>query len=173
MQFHSGFSLTQEEELFREYIKKSDFTICGFSYGAIAAQNATIEALKSARRIDTLQLFSPAFFQTKEEKFKRLQLRAYMSNETLYMRRFIDASFLPYEAKILKHKETNFNELQELLNYVWSQKDLHFILSKGVKIEVYLGGKDAIIDVAGARDFFINFATITYIKDANHFLQLS
>jgi len=160
MQFYSGFSLKDEAYLFAPYIKQSDFSVCGFSYGAIAALNATLEMLETSRRVDRLQLFSPAFFQTKEQKF-------------LYMNQFIKACFSPYEKKILSHKETSIEELKELLEYEWDAEKLREIEACGVKIEVYLGGKDAIIDVEGAREFFLEYATLTYIKDANHFLQLS
>jgi len=37
--------------------------------------------------------------------------------------------------------------------------------------EVYLGLDDQVIDVAGAREFFLPYATVTSIKRANHFLQ--
>ena len=77
MQFYSGFSLKNEAHFFDAFIKKSDYTIAGFSYGAISALNATLNAVHSLERVDTLQLFSPAFFQTKNEKFKRLQTMAY------------------------------------------------------------------------------------------------
>lgn len=172
MKFYSGFSLKDEMYLFTPYIKQSDFTVCGFSYGAIAAFNATLEALKNSQRVDTLQLFSPAFFQTKEEKFKRLQLRAYKSSEELYMKQFVNACFAPYNKKITTHKESKLEELQELLEYVWDEEQFEYLESCGVKVEVYLGGCDAIIDVAGAREFFLEVATVTYIKEANHFLQL-
>jgi hypothetical protein len=43
-------------------------------------------------------------------------------------------------------------------------------VQRGINIEVYLGGEDKIIDVTGAREFFLEVATVTYIKDANHFL---
>jgi len=172
MKFFSGFSLRDEEYLFTQYIKKSDFTICGFSYGAIAALNATIKALDTSKRVDTLQLFSPAFFQSKEEKFKRLQLRAYKANKELYMKQFINSCFEPYNAKIVKHKESTLEELKELLEYEWDEEKFKYLESRGVKIEVYLGGRDAIIDAEGARAFFLNCTTVTYIKDANHFLQL-
>lgn len=173
MRFYSGFSLQGEEYLFSPYVKKSDFTICGFSYGAIAALNATLRLLRGAKRVDTLQLFSPVFFQTKDEKFKRLQLRSYKANEGLYMKQFLDSCFAPYNKKILKRKETSKEQLQELLEYKWDEQTLAYLVDYGVKIEVYLGGKDAIIDVEGAHEFFLEYATVTYVKDANHFLQLN
>ena len=83
MKFYSGFCLKNEEYLFSEFIKKSEYTICGFSYGAIKALRATKGALDEGKRVDTLQLLSPAFFQTKNEKFKRLQLMSYKKNEEI------------------------------------------------------------------------------------------
>ena len=67
---------------------------------------------------------------------------------------------------------TDEEELKELLEYEWSMHMFRTLQKKGVKIEVYLGGKDKIIDAKGAYDFFLDVATVTYIKDANHFLQL-
>ena len=172
MRFFSGFSLQNEAYLFSEFSNKSDYTVCGFSYGAIAALESALELLRVGERIDTLQLFSPAFFQSKDLKFKRLQLMSYKKNQDAYMQQFIDACFAPYNKKIVEHKETTIEELQELLEYVWDIDTLKFIEEKGVKIEVYLGGKDAIIDSLMAREFFVTCATVTYIKEANHFLQL-
>jgi len=171
MKFYSGFSLKDEEYLFAPLLKKSDYTICGFSYGAIKALEATLDALENSQRVDTLQLFSPAFFQTKPEKFKRLQLMSYKKNRLVYMQQFLKSCFAPYEPKIVGSVTTSAGELQELLEYEWPLNLLSAIVTKGVKIEVYLGGRDAIIDVEAAREFFLEVATVTYIKEANHFLQ--
>ena len=173
MRFFSGFSLKNEEYLFDKYIKKSDYSICGFSYGAITAFKTTLEMLKAGKRVDTLQLFSPAFFQNRDEKFKRLQLMSYKKNRSAYMEQFIASCFLPYNEKIIERKETTKEELKELLNYEWSLNDLKNIEDSGVKIEVYLGGEDNIIDVKAAKEFFLNISTTTYIKNANHFLQIN
>ncbi len=171
MQFYSGFSLKNEAYLFDVFIKKNDYTIAGFSYGAIAALNATLNAVNSAKRVDTLQLFSPAFFQTKGEKFKRLQTMAYKKNKRAYMSQFIDSCFSPYQNKNIEQKETILEELHELLYYEWSLDDLNKIEKSGVKIEVYLGGEDKIIDSKSTKEFFLENSTVTYIKNANHFLQ--
>ena len=173
MQFHSGFSLQNESYLFDSYIKKSDFSVCGFSYGAIAALNAVLQKLENAERIDTLQFFSPAFFQTKDAGFKRLQLRAYKTKKELYMREFLSACFAPYQHKMIEHKESTIEQLEELLNYEWDGETLRKLEADGVAIEVYLGSKDAIIDAKAAHEFFVKYATVTYIKGANHFLQLN
>jgi len=37
MKFYSGFSLINDKQLFEPFIKESEFTVCGFSYGAINA----------------------------------------------------------------------------------------------------------------------------------------
>jgi hypothetical protein len=66
---------------------------------------------------------------------------------------------------------TVIDELEELLEYEWDIDSLKILSQKGINIEVYLGSEDAIVDVEAAKDFFVNVATITYIKNANHFLQ--
>lgn len=172
MKFYSGFSLKNERYLFVDYIKKSDFSVCGFSYGAIYALNYTLNCLNKGRRVDTIQLFSPLFFQNRDEKFKHQQLMAYKKNKSIYIKQFIKRCFAPYEVKIVENQETTADELKELLEYKWSLDKLQRIQDSGVKIEVYLGGKDSIIDTDEARDFFLQVATVTYIKDANHFLWL-
>ena len=173
MEFYSGFSLKNEEYLFNDFIQKGNYTICGFSYGAIKAVYATLQRLKSGSRVDVLQLFSPAFFQTRDEKFKRLQYINYNKNINLYMKQFIDGCFSPYEKKIIESKETRLDELKDLLEYKWSLDELKSIENANVKIEVYLGGMDKIINTNQAKDFFLQIATVTYIKDANHFLQIN
>ncbi len=172
MKFFSGFSLKNESYLFSEYIKESDYTVCGFSYGCIKALEQVKELLEKGKRVDTLQLFSPAFFQSKDEKFKRLQLMSYKKSEVLYMKQFISSCFSPWEKKIVEHTQTTIEELRELLEYRWNLEELEELVKKGVVIEVYLGGRDEIIDVNAAYEFFVEVATVTYIKDANHFLQI-
>jgi hypothetical protein len=172
MKFYSGFSLKNESHFFKDFIKESQYNVSGFSYGAIKAFSYVKEQLDASKRVDTLQLFSPAFFQTKGDRFKKLQLLAHDKNQKEYVREFLNACFYPYSTKVVECKETTSNELDELLNYQWQMQELKDISKKGVKIEVYLGGEDKIIDVKGAREFFLKVATLTYIKDGNHFLQI-
>ncbi len=171
MLFFSGFSLIKEEYLFDEFLNSSAYCISGFSYGSLEAFRKTKEQLREGKRVDILQLISPAFFQTKSSKFKRLQMSAYSKNEREYISQFIDSCFSPYEKKIVQTSSSSAQELDELLNYEWDLEELQKLVDKGVKIEVYLGEKDKIIDVESAREFFMSVATVTYIKDANHFLQ--
>jgi esterase/lipase len=171
MKFYSGFSLKNEEYLFEDYISDSEYTVSGFSYGAIKAFEKTLKLIKNANRVDTLQLFSPAFFQTKEDKFKKLQLLGYRKNRDKYLSDFMELCFSPHYMKITEHYETEVDELEELLNYKWDINNLKLLSSSGVKIEVYLGSEDKIIDVESARSFFLHVSTVTYIKNVNHFLQ--
>lgn len=170
MKFYSGFSLKNEQYYFKEYINSSEYTVCGFSYGAIKALRYAQEMLSQKKRVDRLQLFSPAFFQTKDEKFKKLQLLGYRKNQDSYLREFIVSCFSPYEKKIVEHSKSSIEELEELLRYEWDIDKLKELVRKGLKIEVYLGGEDRVIDVQRAREFFLEVATVTYIKEANHFL---
>ncbi len=168
MRFYSGFSLANEQHFFDAYLKKGDYTVAGFSYGAIkAAQYAS----KAQERIDTLQLFSPAFFQTKKESFKRLQLAGYLKDPEGYLEKFLENCFVPCPGAYVEEGEHSVQMLEELLTFEWTNSLMDQIRSKGTRIEVYLGLEDRIIDVAGARAFFVPYSTVTSIKRANHFLQ--
>lgn len=98
---------------------------------------------------------------------------AYRKNEEVYLNQFLNSCFYPYEKKIVERSTTVIDELEELLNYEWDLELLESLNKKGVNIEVYLGGEDAIVDADAANEFFKNVATVTYIKEANHFLQLN
>ncbi|MDB2562344.1 pimelyl-ACP methyl ester esterase BioV [Sulfurimonas sp.] len=172
MTFYNGFSFSNESELFESLIKKSQYTVSGFSYGAIKAFEHVQDCLEHSKRIDTLQLFSPVFFQTKSEKFKRLQTLSYTKSKENYLKQFRTSCFSPYEKKELQHSQTNLVDLEELLGYEWCLDSLKLLEESGVKIEVYLGGEDRIIDVVAAQEFFLEVATVTYIKSANHCLQI-
>jgi hypothetical protein len=117
-----------------------------------------------------LQLFSPAFFQSKTEKFKRLQKMGYSRNREVYLKQFMKTCFSPYLERETLHVRTDADELQELLYFEWPVDILKEIVDRGIKIEVYLGEKDAVIDVDVTKAFFLAFATTYYIKNANHFL---
>jgi len=167
--YFSGFSLENEEKLFSEYIIKNDFTISGFSYGAIKAFE---EVLNSNQRVDKLQLFSPAFFQTKDKKFKRMQLMFFKKDEMAYCNNFLNNITYPSTIDCTKYfKLGKYEELDELLNYEWSEEKLNALLLKGTKIEVFLGSKDKIIESLKAKEFFTKYATVYYIKDVGHILN--
>ena len=171
MLFYSGFSLKNDKVFFKDFLESSEYAINGFSYGAIKATKKALEMVKDNKRVDKLVLLSPAFFQTKPTKFKRLQLMGYKKDKRSYLREFLRLSFLPYSQKSLESTDSTYEELEELLNYEWNEDELRFLKEKGVKIEVYLGGEDKIIDAQKARDFFVNLSSLTYIKNGNHFLE--
>ena len=168
MHFYHGFALKDEERFFEDYIDHSDFCISGFSYGAIKAFKA---AQLASKRVDKLQLFSPAFFQNRVPKFKRLQLMGYKKNSAQYIEKFTENCFLPYETQTVHYAQHELSELDELLNYEWQEQELKTLVASGTTIEVYLGSDDNISDAQSAYEFFLPFSTVTLIKGANHFLQ--
>lgn len=166
--YFSGFCFANESELFDEYLENNDFTICGFSYGAIKAFE---EVLNSNTRVDKLQLFSPAFFQTFDEKFKRIQLMFFKKDANAYCENFLKNVSSPINQDISKYfNQGTIEELEELLNYKWSKDKLQKLIDNGTKIEVFLGGVDKIIDAQKAKEFFKDFATVYYIKEKGHLL---
>ncbi len=169
MIFYSGFSLKNEASFFESYFEKSEYTVAGFSYGAI---KAALYASESTKRIDTLQLFSPAFFQTKKESFKRLQMGAFLKSQEEYIENFLLTCFSPHEAQDVElDEDASESQLRELLYFEWTQELMESIVSKGIRVEVYLGLEDRVIDVQGARELFLPFTTVTSIRTGNHFLQ--
>ncbi len=173
MNFYSGFSLKNDKLFFNKYLSDSDYTVSGFSYGAILAFKDVKSKINRGERVDKLQLLSPAFFQTKSSKFKRLQTIAYTKSRDLYLKTFIKSCFLPYAKKDIELSNSSIEELNELLNFEWNLDELLELESRGLKIEVYLGSEDKIIDIGEAREFFLNVSTVTYIKKSNNFYQIN
>lgn len=168
MRFFSGFSLTNEQHYFKRWIKASEYTVAGFSYGAIKAFRYVHE---TSSRIDTLQLISPAYFQDKTEGFKRLQLKGFAKDPAAYRSRFLESCFAPYPVGDIETKEDGSDDLETLLRFEWPKEGLKHLNERGVRIEVYLGEKDAIIDADAAGRYFKPYATTFFLKNANHFLQ--
>lgn len=166
--FFSGFCFQNESELFGEYLQQSAFTVTGFSYGA---QKAFEYALQTTSRVDTLQLFSPAFFQNKDEKYKRMQLMFFKKDAKSYCDTFLKNVALNSSKTIKEYFiQGSYEELDELLHYVWDEEKLQQLLKKGTRIEVFLAGNDAIIDSCEAYAFFKAFTTVYFIKDLGHIL---
>lgn len=166
--FYSGFSLKDEQSLFDEYRIVNDFTVSGFSYGA---QKAFEAVLNSKNRVDTLQLFSPAFFQDKDEKYKRMQLMFFKKDAQSYCDNFLKNVIYPSEKEIASFFEQGtYEELNELLHYEWKREKLQALVDKGTKIEVYVGAEDKIVDAQKIKTFFLEYATVYFIKDVGHIL---
>lgn len=166
--FFSGFCLQNEKELFNEYLKQNDFTVSGFSYGA---QKAFEYVLNSEKRVDLLQLFSPAFFGDKDKKYKRLQLMFFKKDATEYANNFLKNCGFTKELANKYFELESYEDLDQLLHYIWDKEKLQKLLQKGTKIEVYLGSDDKIIDPNSAKEFFQEFAEVYYIKEKGHILQ--
>jgi len=170
MKFYSGFSLSNDKQLFKEYLKESTFTVAGFSYGAIKAFE---EVVSSNKRVDTLQLFSPAFFQDRPKKFRYTQKMYHSKDASSYLKNFFKLCFSP--AKIdekIKLEEGSETELVELLDYEWKKDKLQALKDRGVKIEVYLGSEDKIINADKVKAFFLPFATTYMVNRAGHTLEI-
>ena len=171
MEYFSGFCFENEQELFGDFLIKSDFCVAGFSYGAIKAFE---QVYSSKNRVDTLQLFSPAFFQDRDEKFKRLQLMAFKKDKQNYLKNFYQNTLYPLETDIARYKKDGTaEELKELLNYKWDKEKLDIITKRGTKIEVYLGKLDKIINIEAAKEFFKTFATVYYFNRLGHIIQMN
>ena len=170
MNFFSGFCLGNEAELFADWLIESDYAVAGFSLGAIRALEFT---LQSESRIDRLLLFSPAFFQTKPQRFVNLQLKAWDRDSAAYRENFFlncafpsDFNLMPYEA------EGSREELEFLLRYRWDAAKLRQIRKRGTVIEVFLGEKDRIVDAEAAIAFFAPEVDALYrFRHGGHILR--
>ena len=168
MRFFSGFLLRDEQAYFRPWLKENDLTVAGFSYGAIRA----FEYVRnSPRRVDTLQLFSPAFFLGRDRGFKRMQLRGFKRDSSAYRQRFLASCFSPYPVQEVPAAADTEADLEKLLDYAWPAAELDALCARGTALEVYVGEKDAVIDAAAAAAYFKPWATTFFLRDANHFLQ--
>jgi len=170
--YFSGFCLENEKELFKEYIEENDFTVSGFSYGAIKAFQYTLKCIQENKRVDKLQLFSPAYFNKQSEKFKRLQLLYFKKDETEYKNNFIKNTIYPNNISIKQYITTGtYEELDELLNYEWNEEDLKSILNANIKLEVFVGSEDKIVNSAASKELFRKFGEVYYIKGVGHSLS--
>ena len=169
MKYFNGFSLTDEEALFSEYLDHSDYTVSGFSYGA---QQAFEYAYTSTQRIDKLILLSPAFFQTEKLSFIRTQLRYFEAGEKAYIKQFLENVAYPSQTHLEKYLHIGKKEaLESLLSYIWDKQKIKEVLARGTTIEVFLGEEDKIIDSKETLSFFKNIATVYTIKKSGHLLE--
>ncbi len=172
MLFFSGFGFRNEKALFRDYLKVGDFTIAGFSYGAQRALEEAKKRVQKGERVESLQLFSPAYFNELPKPIKLKELQNFTKNGELYMRFFYKKAAYPWEGNLEPFKkEPSLGELKALLFYEWKSNDLQLLKDAGVDIEVYLGSMDKIVDSERAKEFFKPFAIIYTIKDAGHLLR--
>lgn len=171
VKFFSGFGFKNEQELFTDYIMDSQYTVCGFSYGAQKALKYTLEITS---RIDRLILLSPAFFNNKSMSFKRAQMHYYKLDKNAYLENFLSnacyPNYIEIESKYIS--DTTQNELNDLLEFEWIEHDIKKIIDKNIVVEVFLGEKDKIVDSKAANDFFSKLTTTYLIKQAGHLLNV-
>ena len=169
MKYFSGFCLSGEEVLFESYLNQSDFTVAGFSLGAISAFEYT---LTCKERIDTLQLFSPAFFEDRDAKFKKLQTLSFAKNSTLYTQNFMRNIAYPSQIDMQDYlQQGTSEELEMLLHYQWDTQKLQMLRERNITIEVYVGEEDTIINSLHVKNFFVPYASVYYFKRVGHILK--
>jgi len=169
MKYFNGFSLEHEEVLFNDYLPETDYTVAGFSYGA---QKAFDYVYESQTRVDRLILLSPAFFQTQKPSFVRTQLRYFEAGKDAYVKQFLENVSYPSKFSLDTYLNVGTEEdLKTLLSYTWDSSRFKEILSRGTKIEVFIGLEDKIINSNEAIDFFKDISTLYTIKKSGHLLE--
>ncbi len=90
-----------------------------------------------------------------------------------YCDNFLLNSIYPSSDKLEKYfSQGSYEDLETLLNYQWNKEKFELLLSKGVKIEVFLGCEDKIINAQETKKFFQKYANVYLIKNAGHILQV-
>jgi len=168
MKYFHGFALQNEEYFFKEYLLEGELTVSGFSYGA---QKAFEYTYKSEKRIDRLILLSPAFFQNQKKSFIRTQLRYFKADQEAYTQQFLKNVAFPSEINLEENVvHGSYAELDDLLSYVWDRDKILELQERGVTIEVFLGGKDKIVDTQDSLAFFSDITTTYFFKELGHIL---
>ena len=170
LRYFNGFSLCNEAGLFGDYLIESELCVAGFSYGA---QQALEYVLHTQERVDRLILLSPAFFQTQKPSFIRAQLRYFDAGRDAYVSQFLQNVAYPSSIDLSAYLCVGEkSELEALLGYVWEEEKIRAVQECGTVIEVFLGGRDKIIDAAEAHDFFAPLCVTYYIKEVGHLLYV-
>lgn len=169
MRFFSGFCFQNERELFASFADlDAKYTLSGFSYGAIKAFQNARECIQNGRRIQTLNLFSPAFFQDRDLHFLNTQIAIFKRNPQKYIHHFLTLCENPHKQYT---KEGKLQELEELLFFQWDQEELDFLQRSGVHINVFIGGRDRILNSEHVMEFFSPFCVTYLYKNLNHRLS--
>lgn len=169
MKFFSGFCFQNEEKLFASLAQlEGKYTLNGFSYGAILAFKEALKSIQNHRRVQVLNLFSPAFFQDKKPSFLKAQILGFKKDSQSYIKNFLSLCGNP---STYYFKEGSIEELEELLFFKWKEEEISFLQEKGIQINVFLGGKDLILSPEVIMDFFSPYAVVYFYKDFNHCLQ--
>ena len=160
MKYFSGFCLCNEKELFKKYLEDGEFVVAGFSKGA---QDALEYVLNTDKRVDKLQLLSPAFFDY-PQKIIQMNLKAFEKNKSAYIKNFLTKAGFYNKNYVC---DCSVEELKRLFTFNWEKiKKI-----KDIKIEIFLGEYDKILALKKAYDFFKSYGDVYFIKKANHFLR--
>lgn len=165
--FYSGFCLHGEERLFDEYLPMFGEYVAGFSYGSIAALRHAIED----ESVKNLILLSPAYYCHKDEAFKKAQIRAFLTDPALYKIKLLKKSGLKEEDGNRYASDGNVEELRELLYFDWRTAGLELLSQRGVRIEVFIGGADRVVEPKASREFFEKRAKTHWLENKNHILR--
>lgn len=169
MKFFSGFCFQNEEELFAPFIQlEGKYTLNGFSYGAILAFKEALKSIQNHKRVQILNLFSPAFFQNQKPSFLKAQILGFKKDPQKYIKNFLTLCGKPPPHYF---KEGKLEELEELLFFKWKEEEVLFLQEKGVQINIFLGGKDLILSPKRVMEFFYPYSVVYFYKDFNHCLQ--
>jgi pimeloyl-ACP methyl ester carboxylesterase len=169
MYYFNGFSLQNEEELFKDLLLEEAYCVAGFSYGA---QKAFEYVYHSKERVERLILLSPAFFQNVKPSFIRTQLRYFETEEEAYVQQFLANVTSPSSFDLNAYVKTGSKEeLEALLTYHWEEEKIQEVLNRGTVIEVFLAEKDKIIDTEEAYTFFSSLTATYFFKDKGHLLR--
>ncbi|BAF70188.1 pimelyl-ACP methyl ester esterase BioV [Nitratiruptor sp. SB155-2] len=172
MQFFSGFGFHNEKILFLDILNRSDFTIAGFSYGAQKAFQEAVKQVQEGKRVDTLQLISPAYFDEESKEFKHKQILSFVKNQDAYLHFFYKKAAYPSKKDYSKFfTQPSLGDLKALLFFTWDDKALEFLVQSGVHIEVFIGALDKIVNPQKSKHFFQQYGQVYYIKDVGHLLR--
>jgi hypothetical protein len=167
LQFFSGFCLNGEERLFDEFLPGHGSFVAGFSYGAIAALKHAL-AHENTKR---LLLLSPAYYTHKDEEFRRAQLDAFDTDTALYRLKLLKKSGLSLEEGDRYGVDGSKEQLEELLYFDWASAGLDTLVERGVKIEVFIGAADRVVEPVPSAEFFKKFGALYYLENKNHVLR--
>lgn len=173
LRFFGGFGFKDDVRLFKPLLNEfgyfGAYSVCGFSKGA---QKALDFSLHYKMRINRLILLSPAFFNHKDSAFKAMQIRQFQKHKKIYMDKFYKNVGISEKSAFLRHiDEVSFMQLEECLNYHFSEEKLQTLQKNGIEIVVFLGENDKIIDSKIAYNFFRTYGIVYFIKNANHLLK--
>ncbi len=165
--FYSGFCLSGEEGLFEPYLPAFGDFVAGFSYGAIKAVKY---ALKD-ESVKNLILLSPAYYSHKSDDFKSAQIAAFEADPGLYKLKLLKKSGLTEEEAQRYGKEGSVEELEELLYFEWDYAGLDALRQRGVRIEVFIGSLDRVVEIVPSQNFFSKYAKVHLLEGKNHILR--